>query len=537
MSDSLYKNPQVILCDMCIGEDRKPARKTCMKCEISMCMQHLQAHLTTPVLLQTHPLTAPVASGDGGVVGTTKCLQHSKVFEYYCLDDLISVCVSCAIEDQHRLHNMKTFSTAHKELLEKVTAEQQALQVKTNGEDVSLEKWEKKEREKLGRSSVRLIEAVTNLRDLALTSVQSSVSARMVSMKTSLTSLQTAKTEEDTVRFLQMYSQVHQDLEKANAVDLRKGLEPGDDRDKLVKEIKERGEKMIEQASRFWGSLLTHVDPENHQELGSFSSDLIFEPQSLGQGVTLSVDRKKVFYSGHLGKSVLLLQNMRPITDLTVHRWGISLSKDFDWTIGLCDKRYAQDSNYGQVYGLCCEGNQLSSLVTDCEVASATTFERDYNAALKSFHFGLQTPGAKRQKVSLQVVHSPGGAIEKHLTRPEKVEVEWSHPNLLSFYNLTGPHQRKKIVTIKTKSTNQVLATFVSLEMGKLQKNLARVSGGLNFGIAVQQQPQEGWKCLCGKVHHGRYEGSINRPSHRKTCACGQIIGVPQITEILCELL
>ncbi|CAJ1086022.1 tripartite motif-containing protein 16 isoform X1 [Xyrichtys novacula] len=192
-----------------------------------------------------------------------------------------------------------------------------------------------------------------------------------------------------------MYSQVYQDLKKANAVDLRNGLEPGNDHEKLIGEIKERGEKMMEQAMRFPGSLLTHVDPENHQELASFSSDLIFEPQSLGQGVTLSIDCKKVFNSGHLTKSVLLLQNMRPITDLTVHRWRISLSKDFNWTIGLCDESYAQDSKYGQVYGLCCEGNQLSSLVTDCEVASATMFDRDYNAALKFMTFEQQTLGQR----------------------------------------------------------------------------------------------------------------------------------------------
>ncbi|KAL3046283.1 hypothetical protein OYC64_004320 [Pagothenia borchgrevinki] len=42
MSDNLPKDLQVILCDMCTEEDRKPARKTCMKCEISMCVQHLQ---------------------------------------------------------------------------------------------------------------------------------------------------------------------------------------------------------------------------------------------------------------------------------------------------------------------------------------------------------------------------------------------------------------------------------------------------------------------------------------------------------------
>ncbi|KAE8279217.1 hypothetical protein D5F01_LYC22803 [Larimichthys crocea] len=259
MSDNIQKDPQVILCDMCTEEDRKPARKTCMKCEISMCVQHLQAHLTTPVLLQTHPLTEPIS-----VCGTTKCPQHGKLLEYYCLDDMTFVCVSCAIDDQHRLHNMKTFSMAHKELMEKLKAEQQ---VKTDDENVSLEKWEKSEREKLGHSSVRLIEAVTKLRDMALTSVQSSVSARMTSLKNSKNSMQAAQNEKDTYRFLQMYSQVHQDVEKAKAVALRKGLEPGADRDKLVKEMRESGEKMVKQADDLWGSLMTLVDPENHQEL------------------------------------------------------------------------------------------------------------------------------------------------------------------------------------------------------------------------------------------------------------------------------
>ncbi|KAL4006961.1 pyruvate kinase [Sarotherodon galilaeus] len=226
--------------------------------------------------------------------GNTKCSQHGKLLEYYCLDDMTCVCVSCAIEDQHRLHNMKTFSTAHKELLEKLKAEQLILQEKTDDENVSLEKWEKSEREKLGHCSVRLIEAVTKLRDISLTSVQSSVSARMVSLKTSKSSLEAAQKEKDTFRFLQMYSQVHQDVEKAKAVDLRKGLEPGSHRDKLVEEMRQNGEKMVKQASQFWGSLLTLVDPEHHQELVPTGSHLIFEPQSLGPGMSLSTDNRKV---------------------------------------------------------------------------------------------------------------------------------------------------------------------------------------------------------------------------------------------------
>ncbi|XP_044040980.1 tripartite motif-containing protein 16 [Siniperca chuatsi] len=499
MSDNIQKDPQVILCDMCIEEDRKLARKTCMKCEISMCVQHLQAHLTTPVLLQTHPLTEPMS-----LCGTTKCPQHGKLVEYYCLDDMTCVCVSCAIEDQHRLHNMKTFSTAHKELMEKLNAEQQALLVKTDDKNVSLEKWEKSEREKLGRSSVRLIEAVTNLRDIALTSVQSSVSARMVSIKTSKTSMQAAQNEKDTFRFLQMYSQVHQDVEKAKAVDLRKGLEPGSDRDKLVQEIRQNGEKMVKQAGQFWGSLLTLVDPENHQELIATSSDLIFDPQTLGPGMSLSKDSRKVFYSSQLGQysATLLIRSILSVTNF--QRWMVSLSQEFDWTIGLCDKQSAKNLKDGPVYGLCREGNQLSSLTTEYDNCSDASINQ------------------KQHRVSSALITYPSTNGDKAVPRPEMVEVFWNFvASSLSFFSRTGQHQREEIITIKMSLNKWDLAPFVRL--GK--------ENGQNI-------PQQEWKCSCGKRYHknGHGGGFGTFQYSQANCSCGASIGGVSITEVVCEL-
>lgn len=452
MSDNIQKDPQAILCDMCTEEDRTPAHKTCMKCEISMCVQHLQAHLTTPVLLQTHPLTEPMA-----LCGTTKCPQHGKLLEYYCLDDMTCVCVSCAIEDQHRLHNMKTFSTAHKELMEKLTAEQQALLVKTDDENVSLEKWEKSEREKLARSSVRLIEAVTNLRDIALTSVQSSVSARMVSIKTSKSSVQAAQSEKDTFRFLQMYSQVHQDVQTAMAVDLRKGLEPGSDRDKLVQEIRQNGEKMMGQVGHFLGSLLTLVDPEKHQELIATSSDLIFDPQTLSPGMSLSKDSRKVFYNSWLGQCSATLLIRRTQSPLDFQRWMVSLSQNSDWTIGLCDKQFAETLKDGCVYGLRCKGNQLSSLTTE--------YDDSPDASVTSQLFGLpqadMTKTEKQCRVSSAFIGVNG---DEAAARPEMVEVFWNFvASSLTFFNRTREHQREEIITIKMSLNSWDLAPFVQL--------------------------------------------------------------------------
>ncbi|XP_074480489.1 uncharacterized protein LOC141761134 [Sebastes fasciatus] len=526
MSENLQKEPQVILCDMCTGEDRKAARKTCMKCEISMCVQHLQAHLTTPVLLQTHPLTEPMA-----LCGTTKCPQHGKLLEYYCLDDMTCMCVSCAFEDQHRLHNMTTFSTAHKELMEKLHAEQQALLVKTDDEHVSLEKWEKSEREKLGRSSVRLIEAVTSLRDVALTSVQSSVSARMVSIKSSM---QAAQKEKDAFRFLQMYSQVHQDVEKAKAVDLRKGLEPGSDRDKLVQEIRQNGEEMEKQAGHFWGSLLTLVDPENHQELIATSSDLIFDPQIFDHGMSLSKDKRKVFYSSSPEEcsATLLIRSTQTLPNF--QRWMVSLSQDSDWTVGLCDKESAKnlEKKDALVYGLCYEGNQLSSLTTEyddcCEasVSSKGLFGQPKN---------VTTTKEKQRRVSSALITHQGQNGDEAAPRPGVVEVIWNFvASSLSFFSRTGQHQREEIITINMSLNNRDLAPFV-----RIAKKDA------------QNLPQEQWKCHCGEVYlYSGSNGYINiyreedcyedsygfHSTLGVNCSCGATIGDIGTTEVVCEL-
>ncbi|XP_023252553.1 tripartite motif-containing protein 16-like [Seriola lalandi dorsalis] len=516
MSDNQQKD-QVILCDMCI-EDRKPARKTCMKCEISMCVQHLQAHLTTPVLLQTHPLTEPMA-----LCGTTKCPQHGKLLEYYCLDDMTCVCVSCAIEDQHRLHNMKTFSTAHKDLMKKFEGEKKALLVKTDDKNVSLEKWEKSEREKLGCSSVRLIEAVTNLRDISLTSIQSSVSARMVAIKTSKSSMQAVQNEKDTFRFLQMYSQVHQDVERAKAVDLRKGLEPGSDRDKLVQEIRQNGEKMVKQAGQFWGALLTLVDPENHQELFTTGSDLIFEPQIFGPSISLSKDNRKVFYNSWMGQcaATFLIRSTQSVPNY--QRWLVSLPKESDWIIGLCDKKSARNLRGGPVYGLCCKDNQLSSLTTE--------YEDNCDASTNSTAFGMQTgentKTEKKHRVSSALITHQGGNGDEAVPRPEMVEVFWNFvASSLSFFRRTGQHQREEILTIKMSLNKWDLAPFVQLGPENAQ----------NSGDWSNQQ----WRCRCGTSHYRdvkRYNQSMFQQSQRPKCSCGEIIGGRFITEVVCELL
>lgn len=498
MSGEPRKELGVVLCDMCPDNDRKPAQKTCMKCEIAMCGEHLRPHLTTPVLLQTHPLTEPVALG-----ATTKCPQHGKLLEYYCLDDLTCVCVSCAIEDQHRLHNMKTFSTARKELKEKLVHQQRDLLTKTGRRDTSLEEWMKVENEKVTHSSVQLVDAVKQLRDLALTSIQNSVSARMVSIKTSTGSLRAAQCEPDTFRFLQMYSQVNQDVEKAKAVDLTRGLEPGVNRDTLVQQLSQYGVKMVGQAEHFWKSLVVLVDPEKQAEIFSKKTTQTFEPRIAGPRVTLSRDKRKIFYSKFQAQqnqaSVFHIQDTDPkLPSSKLQKWVLSLSGDYDWTIGLCRSTYV-GSNNNDAFGLSYINKRLNCLTAEQ-------------------HSDVSSPA--------------------NLVGQQTYEVMWRQPDSLSFF--AAQQQRTKVVSIQLDHSHKDLTPFVCLHVEKLQDQTYSPLDGLyqrqqkhKIAQALAQNYQTPQKCYtvctCGRGYY--LDNNISY------CSCGKSIGELGTTDLVCELL
>uniref|UniRef100_A0A8C5FP95 B box-type domain-containing protein n=1 Tax=Gadus morhua TaxID=8049 RepID=A0A8C5FP95_GADMO len=470
------RKQSAIFCDMCAEEDRRAAAKTCMKCEISMCVEHLQPHLTTPVLLLSHPLTEPMAPGVEGL-GGTKCPQHGKLLEYYCLDDLTSVCVSCAIEDQHRLHNMKTLPKAHAELVGKILEGERAVAAKRQ-ESEELGKWEQSKREEVSQYSLRLIDAVSKLRDMTLNRVQSSVSARMGCIATGGSSIQAAMGEKDTFRFLQLYSQVNQDMERAKSVDLRKGLETGQERDKLSQELQEVGAEMMDQATKLCGSVLMFVDPENLRETPG-NANAIFEPRTLVHGMSLSADLRKAFYSqaqqsGTNNQCTLLIKEANSTSPL--HSWKIAVSEYYDWTIGFCE--HESTLAQGIVYALFIKDDLLCYLK---------------NNRLDNPFGAIGIPH-----------HIPG------VVRPKTVEVCWNPQDFsLSFFTCSSRHyQRTLIVSIDVRHSISGLHPFV-----KLQSSLAL------------QQPKLQQINILGL---GQFWGQQNIGYHNNSF---------NVTSLLCELL
>ncbi|XP_042257995.1 E3 ubiquitin/ISG15 ligase TRIM25-like isoform X3 [Thunnus maccoyii] len=99
------------------GGDKKEAAaaasvfavKTCLKCEVSMCQEHLKPHLELPAFRE-HPLTEPMND-----FWKRKCPDHDEIYRYYCMDDKMCVCNACTIEG-HSGHTIKTLRNTMKDL-------------------------------------------------------------------------------------------------------------------------------------------------------------------------------------------------------------------------------------------------------------------------------------------------------------------------------------------------------------------------------------------------------------------------------------
>lgn len=79
-------------CDFC-PDGITPASKTCLKCEVSLCQEHVKDHFKLPVLMG-HPLVSPL-----GDLTERKCRQHEdEVLRYYCSSSRRYICNICALE-------------------------------------------------------------------------------------------------------------------------------------------------------------------------------------------------------------------------------------------------------------------------------------------------------------------------------------------------------------------------------------------------------------------------------------------------------
>ncbi|XP_038150745.1 E3 ubiquitin/ISG15 ligase TRIM25-like [Cyprinodon tularosa] len=98
-----------IVCDHCI-DHQSPAVKTCLKCEVSLCSRHLQKH-NEKEAFKSHSLVDPLKE-----FGMKACPVHNLPLEYFCSNEMMSLCATCFIEGHHQNHDVLTFSVAEEEM-------------------------------------------------------------------------------------------------------------------------------------------------------------------------------------------------------------------------------------------------------------------------------------------------------------------------------------------------------------------------------------------------------------------------------------
>ncbi|MED6290345.1 hypothetical protein CHARACLAT_012105 [Characodon lateralis] len=93
---SLPSSPwEEVLCDVCLGDGRPKAIKSCLVCLTSYCDEHLKSHAAR---FTKHKLMEPVANMEDRM-----CPKHERLLELFCKKDQTCVCVLCT-ETDHRAH-------------------------------------------------------------------------------------------------------------------------------------------------------------------------------------------------------------------------------------------------------------------------------------------------------------------------------------------------------------------------------------------------------------------------------------------------
>uniref|UniRef100_UPI0037E82F6D E3 ubiquitin-protein ligase TRIM11 n=1 Tax=Semicossyphus pulcher TaxID=241346 RepID=UPI0037E82F6D len=102
-----------VFCDCCSeAEDgQQPlAVKTCLRCEVSLCAQHIQPHLERPAF-STHLLVDPLMD-----LSQRRCQTHMEILRYYCADERVYVCGDCLLDGGHAQHKVKALRQVEEDL-------------------------------------------------------------------------------------------------------------------------------------------------------------------------------------------------------------------------------------------------------------------------------------------------------------------------------------------------------------------------------------------------------------------------------------
>ncbi|KAK7891656.1 hypothetical protein WMY93_023619 [Mugilogobius chulae] len=142
--------PQDVSCDVCSGEKKLKAVKSCLQCLVSYCDTHLQPHHTVAVL-QKHQLVAPSDKLQENI-----CKQHNKLMELFCRTDQQLLCLLCSV-DQHKGHDTVSSAAERAQRQAELEAKKNLLLQNLQDKEKDLQ-WLQQETQDISRSAQRAVQ-------------------------------------------------------------------------------------------------------------------------------------------------------------------------------------------------------------------------------------------------------------------------------------------------------------------------------------------------------------------------------------------
>ncbi|XP_036407054.1 E3 ubiquitin-protein ligase TRIM11-like [Megalops cyprinoides] len=131
-----------VQCDCCPGD--QAAVQTCLRCEVSLCADHLQPHLQRPAF-RSHLLVRPLED-----LSQRRCPEHDELFRYYCTDEGVYVCTDCVVEGKHSGHQLKSLKRMERDLKTVLQARLQKTEEKLRESDRVLKEHKNMDRTIMG---------------------------------------------------------------------------------------------------------------------------------------------------------------------------------------------------------------------------------------------------------------------------------------------------------------------------------------------------------------------------------------------------
>ncbi|XP_018428811.1 PREDICTED: E3 ubiquitin/ISG15 ligase TRIM25-like [Nanorana parkeri] len=332
-----------IFCTYC--DSSVLAVKSCLKCETSMCDDHLRKHNRTV----QHPLTAPVAA-----LGKHVCPVHKKALSYYCTQDSACICITCRLDGGHIGHQVEPVDEASRKkkeklrnLLQKANSERQEAEKRAE----SLKDHRRNVEEKTASVIVKVVALIGGMRrqlDEVENKVLSDISRQQEQISLSVSNL-IRQLEMDKNKLVQKMSQIQKLLDTTDLLSFLQDADRGDffkETDKEREEDRDRYEDDMDDGV-ILQTLCTHLYGILPGSDVWFSvqdpSDILLDVTTAGNNVDIADHMKTARYSQEDQKYPQKLERFECSQVMSVrnfssgrHYWEVEVSSAGWWMVGLC---------------------------------------------------------------------------------------------------------------------------------------------------------------------------------------------------------